>query len=141
MSKKQEREAYYFPHEYHAASDPKLQALIGEFGGTGYGIYWRLVEMLHSEEHHALPMKPYLFEAIAKQMLVESSMVEAIVKQSIAKFDLLKTNDGFFYSERVFRNFEKRKEISEKRAQSGKLGAIARKEKETLQQLLSGAKQ
>ena len=26
------KEAFYFPHDYEAMGDPKLQALVGEFG-------------------------------------------------------------------------------------------------------------
>lgn len=137
--KKDDREAYYFPHEYHASNDPKLQALIGEFGGLGYGIYWRLVEMLHADDNHILPLKTYLYEALAKQMLTEPSTVEAVVKQCIAKFDLLNSDDTCFWSERVFRNFEKREEISKQKSEAGKLGALARKEKEQLKHLLSTA--
>ena len=135
------KEVYYFPHDYDAAGDPKLQALLGEFGAVGYGVYWRIIEMLHSDNNHALPLKEYIYSAIAKQMLIETAQVEAIVKQSIAKFDLLVSDEKCFWSDRVFRNFERRQEISAKRSHSGKLGAIARKEKETLKQLLSGAKQ
>jgi hypothetical protein len=135
------KEVFYFPHDYDSAGDPKLQALLGEFGAVGYGVYWRLIEMLHADDNHVLQLKDYIYLAIAKQMLTDAKQVEAIVKQSIAVFDLFSSDGTCFWSERVFRNFEKRKEISAKRSESGKLGAIARKEKETLKQMLSDAKQ
>ena len=67
------KESYYFPHDYEPTGDPKIQALIGEYGATGYGIFWRVVEMLHSNAEHKLPFKNYIFLAIAKQNQANTS--------------------------------------------------------------------
>ena len=37
------KDAFYFPHDYEATNDPKLQALVGEFGAAGYGIYSKIL--------------------------------------------------------------------------------------------------
>ena len=121
-----EKESFYFPHDYEPTSDPKIQALIGEYGATGYGVFWRIVEMLHSSPDHKLPQKQYIILAIAKQMLVDAEQTQAIVDYCIKVCELFSEENGFFYSERVKRNFSRRKEISEKRSLAGKLGAIAK---------------
>lgn len=120
------KEAFYFSHDYMALSDPKLQALTGEHGAVGYGIYWYLIELLHQEESHWLPMKEYVYLAIAKQMLASAEQVEAIVKYCILVCDLFIIQDEKFTSRRVLRNFEERDRISEIRSISGLKGAIAK---------------
>lgn len=121
-----QKESYYFSHDYDAQNDPKLQALISEYKAEGYGVYWAIIEMLHKETYHELPLKKYVFLAIAKQMLTSAEQVEAIINFAINDCELFVENDGVFYSERVLRNFEKRAEISQKRSEAGKLGAIAK---------------
>jgi plasmid maintenance system killer protein len=120
------KEAFYFPHDYEAIGDPKLQALVGEFGAVGYGVFWRIIEMLHSDQEHKLPLKQYIYIAIAKQMLTSAEQIEAIVKQNINVYELFDSDGQFFWSDRVNRNFEMRAQLSEKRSVAGKLGAIAK---------------
>lgn len=120
------KEAFYFSHDYEAIGDPKLQALVGEFGAVGYGVFWRIIEMLHSDQDHKLPLKQYIFIAIAKQMLTSAEQIEAIIKQSIEVYELFNSDGQYFWSDRVNRNFELRAQLSEKRAIAGRLGAIAK---------------
>lgn len=121
------KETYYFPHDYEPTSDPKIQALLGEYGGIGYGIFWRAVEMLHSEESHKLPLKNYIFLAIAKQMLTSAEQTQAILNFAITTCELFVSDGDFFWSTRVNENFKRREEISEKRAISGRLGVEAKR--------------
>jgi hypothetical protein len=64
----QMKKTFYFSHDFEPTSDPKIQALISEYGGLGYGIWWRIIEMLHSDDDHKLPKKQFLYRAIAGQM-------------------------------------------------------------------------
>lgn len=120
------KDTFYFSHDYEPTSDPKIQALLGEHGAVGYGIYWRIIEMLHSDCNHKLPFKKYLFLAIAKQMLTSAEQIEAIIQQSINVYELFNSDAEYFWSNRVLRNFERRAELSEKRSVAGKAGAIAK---------------
>ncbi|MFA5392055.1 MAG: Lin1244/Lin1753 domain-containing protein, partial [Candidatus Omnitrophota bacterium] len=43
------KETYYFPHDYHARHDPKLERLRIEMGPVSDGIFWNLVEMLYEQ--------------------------------------------------------------------------------------------
>lgn len=131
------KEAFYFSHDYMALSDPKLQALTGEHGAVGYGIYWYLIELLHQEETHWLPLKEYVYLAIAKQMKASAEQVEAIVKYCVLVCDLFVIQDEKFTSRRVLRNFEERDRISEIRSNSGKMGAIAKQNAASAQQNLA----
>lgn len=71
------KETYYFSHDYDPTGDPKMQAMIGNYGGMGYGIFWRIVEMLHADDNHRLPLKKYIFQAIAKQMQANAEQNQA----------------------------------------------------------------
>lgn len=128
------REIYYFQHDYNPTNDPKVICLLGNHGGLGYGVFWRIIEMLHQEETHKLPKKLYIYEAIAKQMLASAKQVEAIVNDCITKYELLMGDDNLFWSSRVNINIENRRKISEIRSIAGNKGVVAK-------QLLSKAKQ
>lgn len=120
------KDTYYFQHDYNSSNDPKISALIGDFGPAGYGIWWQIVELLHQEEDHELDQKQYIYKAIAKQIGADAKQVEDLVNACINDYELLKAEDGKFYSYRVKRNIEKRQEISYKRSKAGKKGAIAK---------------
>lgn len=133
--------AFWFPHDYEPTSDFKMQALIGEYGAVGYGIFWRITEMLHSEQEHRLPLKPYLFLAIAKQMLQGAEVVERVIRFSIETCELFESDGVYFWSLRVNRNIEDRAIISQKRSISGKKGAIAKQMLQANKQLPQANKQ
>lgn len=120
------KETFYFSHDYEPTSDPKIQALLGEYGGLGYGVYWRVVEMLHSDENHKLPLKDYIFLAIAKQMLASAEQIKAIIVFATTQCELLVSDGEYVWSNRVNANFLRRQEISEKRSLAGRAGAIAK---------------
>lgn len=130
----------WFPHNLNAHSDPKMQALLGEYGGVGYGVYWHIVELLHLNPTHKLPLKKYMFSAIAKQMSANGKQmlgkikqevifpdeVQNFIKDCIDEYDLFLSDETHFWSNRVIRNIDKRTKIAETRSKSGKQGAIAK---------------
>ncbi len=135
------KETYYFPHDYEPTSDPKIGALIGIYGAPGYGIYWRLVEMLHSSDEHKLPLKNYIYTSVAKQMLTDVEQVLKIVESCINDFELFISDGVDFWSERVFRNMEIRERVSNQRSIAGKASAEKRKNSTDVQQPLTGVQQ
>lgn len=135
------KESYYFQHDYEPTSDPKIQALIGRYGAVGYGLYWRIVEMLHTEEKHFLPKKKYIFLALAQQMLTSVEQIEQIVNDCCNLFELFEYDESNFWSKRVFNNLEKRSNISEKRSLAGKKSAEMRKISTNVQQVSTHVQQ
>lgn len=125
------KDTYYFQHDYNPTADPKMQALIGEFGAIGYGIYWRLVEMMHEAENHKIEHKKYVITAIAKQMSTSVEQVYLIIENCINEYELFESDGECFWSERVLRNINKRTEISEKRSIAGKISSERRKQNST----------
>lgn len=136
------KDTYYFQHDYNPTADPKMQALIGEFGAIGYGIYWRLVEMMHESETHKIEHKKYVNIAIAKQMLTSVEQVCLIIENCINSYELFESDGECFWSERVLRNINKRSEISEKRSIAGKISSERRKQNSTsVEQVLTSVQQ
>lgn len=135
------KDTYYFSHDYNPTSDPKIQALIGEHGAVGYGLYWRIVEMLHEEATHKLPCKKYIYLALAKQMSTSVEQVEIIVKCCIELCELFVSDNELFWSERVLRNIGKRTEISNKRSEAGKKSAELRKISTNVEQVPTSVQQ
>ena len=133
------KESYYFQHDYEPTSDPKIIALIGEHGAIGYGVFWRIVEMLHSDAEHRLPKKKYIFSAIAKQMLTSVEQISTIVNYATDVCELFISDENYIISERVNRNFNKRNDISAKRSEAGKRSASMRSNKS--EQVLTSVQQ
>ncbi len=129
------KETYYFPHDYEPTSDPKIQAMIGQYGASGYGLYWRIVEMLHSDESHALQVKNYVVLAIAKQMLIDADFVTKFIDDCVHVFELFTQNHDTVICDRVMRNIKHREDIRNKRKAAGSKGGVA-----NAKQMLSNAK-
>ena len=125
MSKK---EAYYFSHDYSTTNDPKVQALLGKYGAKGYGIYWRVVEILHEEQEHKLYLKPYMFEAIASTFKEDVNLIKEIITYQVKVCELFRKKGKFIYSDRVFENIAKRDKIKESRSIAGQRSAEVRKQ-------------
>lgn len=128
------KDTYYFPHDFNARNDLKIQALLHDFKAKGYGLYWVIVEMLHEAPEHKMPLKPYTFIAIAQQGNETPEYVEKFISACLTKYDLFFEVDNCLQSNRVNANILKRAELSSKRSNSGKQGANAK-------QMLANAKQ
>ncbi len=93
------KSSYYFPHDYHARHDPKLEKLRMEIGPVGDGIYWDLVEMLY-EEGGYLPLKN--MPLIAKALNTTEELVNKVVKSA----ELFEIKRDKFYSESALRRLK-----------------------------------
>lgn len=105
----------WFPHDYNAASDAKIRSLIRRHGATGYGLYWHLVEIMHTEQ--SLP------KAVAIDALVIGiNEDEETVTSFLATMETLQlvSKDGhdIYTIPRVTRNLSERKDISERRSKA-----------------------
>jgi len=120
------KDTFYFSHDYSTTSDPKIQAFLSMFGASGYGVFWRIIEMLHEDQQKKLPLKKYIYTAIGFQLKVDPVEVEKMIHCLIDDCEILKSDDDCFYSERVLNNMEKRKSVIEKRSMAGKRSAEKR---------------
>ena len=106
------KETYFFPHDFTSTSDPKIEAMISQYGVAGYGLYWIIVEMMHCDSSHSLPYKPYVLSAISKKINSTSDFIIQFLEDCCTVFELFKRENDSIICERVLRNFEYRKEKS-----------------------------
>lgn len=118
------KDAYYFSHDYDPLGDPKMQAMVAEFGGLGYGIFWRIAEMLHADSCHKLALKSYVFKAIATQMKTTPEFIEDFINRSINEFELFASDASFLWSHRVFKNIDDKGSKTKQNREAGKKGGI-----------------
>lgn len=103
------KKTLYFPHDYGARNDPKLQDVFVEIGVEGVGLYWNIVEQLY-EQGGYLPMK--MIRNIAYQYRVK----EDTIKRLVNNFRLFKSDGNRFWSESVLTRLKERDAISQSRA-------------------------
>jgi hypothetical protein len=124
------KNTYYFPHDYNARNDEKLQVLMIDTGAEGYGIYWGLVEVLHEESSHSIELTTIFLKSFAKQM---STSVEQVLKcvECSVQLGLFFNSENVIKSTRVDKNILVRSELSEKRSKAGKESALKRQQVST----------
>ena len=120
------KDAYYFPHDSNARSDPKVMALIKKYGIEGYGRFWVVIEMLRDQQGYQLKMCQYVTNALAMAMLCEEQEAAAYIDDCINKFELFASDGEYFWSESLRRRMSQKDAKREKRAEAGKKGAQAR---------------
>ena len=123
------KDTFYFSHDYATTNDPKIQALLAKFGARGYGIYWRLVEILHEQSEHKIELKPYFYEALSGTFREDSKVINEIITYCVEVCELFVQEEGFIYSKRVLNNIAKRDKIKEARSQAGKKSGQVRANK------------
>lgn len=120
------KDTFYFQHDYEPTSDPKIGALLAVHGGLGYGVWWRLIEMLHSVSEHKIEKKRYIYASLAQQMLTSVDQVSSIIEYCISECELFQSDGSYFWSDRVFRNIEHRNKTKEQKSLAGKASAEKR---------------
>lgn len=152
-------QSYYFSHDVTASSDPKIVAMISEYGMIAYAWWWIILEKLASYEDYKLPLKRYTFLALDNELGVKNkenlTCVEHVFKQNehvfeqnelcsmcsflfvnslISDYELLVCDDEYFWSPSLTRRLEFRKvkneELREKRRLAGIKSGEARRKNE-----------
>lgn len=103
--------AYYFPHDYNARTDPKLQAVMVRHGITGIGAYWCIVEQLY-EQGGALDVDSIPVIAFALHA------DEALIRSIVSDFGLFVIEGEKFYSLSANRRLDERKKVSDARREA-----------------------
>jgi len=93
------KDSYYFPHDYHARHDPKLEKLRISMGCEGVGIFWCLVEMLYEENGYLTIADVAVY---SKLLFSETDKIMAVIKN----YDLFTINEGRFYSDTLLKRLE-----------------------------------
>jgi hypothetical protein len=106
------KEAYYFSHDSNARSDPKILAMIKEYGMEGYGRFWVIIETLREQQDYKLPHKQYVCNALAMQMQCAVDALQSYLKSCIETYELLSSDGEYFWSNSLIRRMEQKEERS-----------------------------
>jgi len=120
------QETLYFSHDYNPFGDTQFEAFVSKHKAIGYAVYWRLVEMLHSNASHLLPFEQHIYMSIAFKFSLTPKEVESVIEDCINEFKLFSSDGIYFWSERVLKNIAKMKEEKSKKSKAGKKGAKKR---------------
>ena len=104
----------WFKHDTDAASDPKLMKLVMQHGWEGYGIWWRLVEILAAESDGQLTLDDNQIDSISYCLHIRKIKLVKVLSCCVEN-ELLTQQDGILYSESLRRRLNDYKELREKR--------------------------
>lgn len=117
------KETFYFSHDYHSRKDPKCVALIQDFGASGYGIYWCLVEIMY-EQGGKIKKFPALYSALSKEFGIPIDEFMKQIEAMLHDFCLLQQDETHLWSDAVLNRLELREEKRIVKSNSGRLGGI-----------------
>ena len=145
---------YYFSHDVNASTDPKIVAMMSEYGTISYAWWWLLIEKLAISEDYKLPFKKYTFIALDKELGMNTENERPLNKNErplnenerplnenernffcsnksflfinslISDFELLECDDKYFWSPSLVRRQEERKSKYEKKQEQRRLAGI-----------------
>ena len=148
---------YYFSHDVNASTDPKIVAMMSEYGTISYAWWWLLIEKLAISEDYKLPFKKYTFIALDKELGMNTENERPLnenerplnenernffcsnesfmfINSLIHDFELLDCDDEYFWSPSLIRRQEERRSKYEKKQEQRRLAGIksgeARRKKE-----------
>lgn len=110
----------YFPHQYNAHDDEKLQRVMMEHGLVGYAIFFLLLEYLGQKEDRILPKGFY--KILAWNYRIEEEIVRSVVED----FDLFEVFDNQFSSGGLNDRMASLDDKIAKRKAAGALGGLKR---------------
>ncbi len=108
----EEFQQLYFSHDINASDDFKILNLISDFNWYGYGIFWRIIELLHKNGNR-LPKEEV--KSIVKIFNFDEKTTYAILNN----YNLFSEKEGIYSSIRVGKNLS---QMADKRIQ--KINAI-----------------
>ena len=121
----------FFKHQVNALDDEKLFKLFRKEGMAGYGVWWRLLEMLGGVKEHRLQRD---YEYIAFKMY-HPDLAE-LIQRVVEDYGLFKTNKDYFWNSSFTAQMEDLNTRYQKRAAAGSKGG---KRKSELKQSQSNA--
>lgn len=104
------KETFYFSHDYHARSDPKIVKLRQKEDWYWYGLYFAIIEMLYENDWYL----ERNYESIAFELRTECECIARIIED----YQLFNFEWEKIFSESVLKRLQQRKAKSKKATQS-----------------------
>jgi hypothetical protein len=110
------KETFYVRHDYNSRNDEKILKLRRKYpNGSGYGVYWMLIEKLAESSEGRIRLAD--IEDIAFELHLESEWITDVIKS----YDLFNFNDTFFWSNRLLSDLKTRQEKSKQAILANKI--------------------
>lgn len=110
----------WFPHDANASRDPKIRALIAEFGWEAYGWFWDILEQLHNTPTHSIAWdQKYVKISMASEFRTTVERLSTVVERMLNDLQLLYLENGSLRSKGMDRHIEN---ASNKKAQASAAG-------------------
>lgn len=118
------KEAYYFSHDTNARNDEKILCLRADYGITGYGAFWILIEMMFENQDTQLSHKHV--KGIAYSLNMEVELLTNIINSCI-EYGLFVSDGDNFWSESLRKRKGTYINKREKKVEAGLKSAEARR--------------
>lgn len=100
------KDKYYFSHDSNARRDPKMIPIIHEFGSTGYGMFWILIEILREQSDYKIDItKSYMILSLSTEMRVTTDEVSKFIDKCIEN-QLIETDGIYVWSNSLCKRME-----------------------------------
>jgi hypothetical protein len=118
------KEAFYFSHDTNARNDEKILCLRADYGITGYGAFWILIEMMFENQDTQLSHKHV--KGIAYSLNMEVELLTNIINSCI-EYGLFVSDGENFWSESLRKRKGTYINKREKKVEAGLKSAEARR--------------
>lgn len=127
MSDKQQKDAYWFPHDSNACEDPKIIALMAKYEWAGLGRWWRIIEFLRSQQGYKYNIKSkFSYTSIGKILGFNSEEATQFINDCVNEFELLKSDGDYIWSESLNERMSTWETKKQRASERGKKGAAKR---------------
>ena len=120
------KQAYFFSHDSNAKSDPKILALIKQYGIEGYGRFWIIIETMSEQDNYKLSCEEWIMDALAMAMLCETNSIKTFVNDCIERYKLFTSDGEYFWSNSLIKRMQIKEAKRLQKVEAGKKGAETR---------------
>lgn len=120
------KDAFYFPHDSNARRDNKILAMTSVYGNEGYGLYWRILEVLRDQPDYKYPIcGKFALRSLAADLQCEPDKLESFVLSCCTDFaddhgGLLSMDENYLWSASFLRRMERVNDVREKRVSAAR---------------------
>ena len=118
------KDAYYFRHDANASDDPKIRVMESKYSAEGYGWYWKILEMMRSEDGYKIMDKPFNWSSLAVKCHSSVDRIKEFVDDCAKEYELFTFDDldgvRFFYSASFLARMSKLDNMRRQKSEAGK---------------------
>ena len=122
------KDAFYFSHDSNARHDPKLVALINDYGIAGYAYFFVLIELLREQSQYRLSIQ--LLGALTKEWQTSNNVITKEIIDRMIELRLIDHivdgSEEYFISDSLCQRMAYFDGIRKKRSDAGKKGMAKR---------------